>query len=101
MKLTIKLASAARAPAIVRIASVAPRATAPAAAAAPAAPAAATDPDNVQSGDQTTPDTPAAASATKAAADETAIAETGAPSDGPGGHTDSGPNVDHQFDGVE
>ncbi|MDQ1456576.1 MAG: hypothetical protein QOH28_2196 [Actinomycetota bacterium] len=86
-----------------------------------AAPTAA-DTDNVQQGDQTTPDVPGAsespdptaktASATVKAApvapepttaetEKPAASETESPSDGPGGHEDTGTNVDHQFDGQE
>jgi hypothetical protein len=86
--------------------------TAPTAVKAPAAPAKAapakaapapatpTDGDNVQSGDQTTPDTGTEApEAAGTEAPETGT-ETG-PSDGPGGHADPAGNVDHQFEGTE
>ncbi|MDX6285836.1 MAG: hypothetical protein QOG53_1321 [Frankiales bacterium] len=79
---------------------------APAAVAAPAAPAKAkpaapTDADNVQEGDQTTPDTGSeAAEAPGTEAPETGT-ETESPSDGPGGHEDPAGNVDHQFEGTE
>jgi hypothetical protein len=81
--------------------------------------ASATDPDNVQvedqvqSGDQTASDTPGLVSAHRAhrshrthktvASVETngSYETTGSESDGPGGHGDSGDNVDHQFDGIE
>jgi hypothetical protein len=125
MKLSIKLASAAGAVGLATVGGLAALGSSQAAAhPASARPAAvvrvasvshltkaaetgpATDPDNIQSGDQTTPDTPAAATATKTASvtqapgDETPTPETGT-SDGPGGHADSGTTVDHQFDGVE
>jgi hypothetical protein len=75
-----------------------------------AEPTSATDTDNVQSGDQTTPD--AANAAGTSAPSETAgessnesssesTAENG-PSDGPGGHEDAaGAEVDNQFEGVQ
>ncbi len=54
----------------------------------------AADTDNVQSGDQNSPD--GTASQTEAGG------ESAAPSDGPGGHQDpAGANVDHQFQGQE
>jgi len=62
-----------------------------------------TDGDNVQQGDQTTPDVPGApAEAPKqvAVAPESASSESSAPSDGPGGNADQG-NADHQFEGTE
>jgi hypothetical protein len=67
------------------------------------------DTDNVQSGDQTTPDTRATVNATKApstgSGTETATengSESSTASDGPGGHQDpAGANVDHQFQGQE
>jgi hypothetical protein len=66
------------------------------AAAAPAVPSPApADGDTVQSGDQTTPDSPnaTAAEATTAGASEATAPET----DGPGGHQDPpGANIDHQ-----
>ena len=64
------------------------------------------DADNVQSGDQTTPDmnSKAKASSTESGT-ETGTensSESGTPSDGPGGHQDpAGANVDHQFQGQE
>ena len=62
------------------------------------------DTDNVQSGDQTTPDTGTAASSAESSAENSAesSSETGTPSDGPGGHADpAGSSVDHQFQGQE
>jgi hypothetical protein len=66
------------------------------------------DTDNVQEGDQTTPDVPGAAESPEPAAKTTAVkvksaaTETESPSDGPGGHEDpAGANVDHQFEGQE
>jgi hypothetical protein len=78
------------------------------------------DTDNIQSGDQTTPDTTGvAAKATTAQAEtpgteqppaseepgaaEQPGSETAADSDGPGGHADEPGNAtaDHQFEGVE
>ncbi|MCW3033968.1 MAG: hypothetical protein QOK19_1918 [Solirubrobacteraceae bacterium] len=65
------------------------------------------DTDNVQAGDQTTPDSIKASSnsASQSASSETG-SETGssesAASDGPGGHEDpAGAEEDHQFEGVE
>jgi hypothetical protein len=70
----------------------------------------ATDTDNVQSGDQTTPDKPgstadkadSAAGATGAESPESS-SESAAPNDGPGGHADpaGSANADHQFQGNE
>ena len=54
------------------------------------------DADNIQSGDQTTPD--AGSSAEQGS--ETS-GETGSVNDGPGGHADAPGNVDHQFQGQE
>jgi hypothetical protein len=88
------------------------------------------DTDNVQQGDQTTPDVPGAAETPEPAAKSAAVtvksaslaakaapvtpepttaetekpaaSETASPSDGPGGHEDpAGANVDHQFEGQE
>ena len=63
-----------------------------------------TDADNLQEGDQTTPDVAGAAdSATEPAGEAPeAPGAPGAESDGPGGHEDAaGQEVDHQFDGEE
>jgi hypothetical protein len=76
---------------------------------APAAPAvsakdkpAATDGDNVQEGDQTSPDNGTeAADAPGTEAPETGTETENGPSDGPGGHEDPPGNVDHQFEGTE
>ncbi len=59
------------------------------------------DGDNVQSGDQSTPDS--ASAATAEAPDSGSAAEkTSSEADGPGGHQDPpGANVDHQFQGQE
>jgi len=57
------------------------------------------DTDNVQEGDQTSPDV-AGSESTSESTTETS-SETAAESDGPGGHEDPPGNVDHQFDGVE
>ena len=54
------------------------------------------DTDNIQSGDQTDPDTGASAEQSS----ETS-GETGSANDGPGGHADAPGNVDHQFQGQE
>jgi len=62
------------------------------------------DADNLQQGDQTTPDVAGAAdsAAEPAEAANEATAETGTEGDGPGGHADpAGQNIDHQFDGEE
>ena len=58
------------------------------------------DTDNIQQGDQTTPDT---AGQTSEATGETSDESSGenGPSDGPGGHADPAGNVDHQFEGQE
>ena len=86
-------------------ASTPPAVHAPAAKATTPEPVNAPDTDNIQSGDQTTPDAPAAKTATKAASTETGTesesateTETG-PSDGPGGHEDPPGNVDNQQTG--
>jgi hypothetical protein len=55
------------------------------------------DTDNVQSGDQTTPDTGSNAAEQSS---ETS-GESGSANDGPGGHADAPGNVDHQFQGQE
>ncbi|MEP7060293.1 MAG: hypothetical protein ABI828_06135 [Actinomycetota bacterium] len=73
--------------------------------AAPAKPATsetttAPDTDNVQQGDQTTPDTTGTSSEATGETSGESSGE-GAPSDGPGGHADPAGNVDHQFDGQE
>jgi hypothetical protein len=65
------------------------------------------DTDNVQQGDQATPDATAAAGQSNAepseAAGEAASTETATNSDGPGGHADEpgNANADHQFQGEE
>jgi hypothetical protein len=59
------------------------------------------DTDNVQSGDQTTPDS---VKATGAETSESSTETSGesSPGDGPGGHEDAaGAEEDHQFEGVE
>lgn len=56
------------------------------------------DTDNVQQGDQTTPDKGAAANE---APESPSSEPEGAESDGPGGHADPPGNVDHQFQGEE
>ena len=56
------------------------------------------DTDNVQQGDQTSPD--ATAASTGEASGENTGENTGE-TDGPGGHADPAGNVDHQFDGQE
>lgn len=65
------------------------------------------DADHVQSGDQTTPDGPAAKAAAEQPGSETAdsagsersVSESA--SDGPGGHADPPGAVDHQHQGAE
>jgi hypothetical protein len=64
------------------------------------APATTTDGDNIQEGDQTTPDTGTAAAESSTETPETGTETEGA-SDGPGGHADPAGNVDHQFEGTE
>ena len=70
------------------------------------------DTDNVQQGDQTTPDTATLTSSQSSSASQQANEAAGekagtetanaAESDGPGGHADpAGANVDHQFEGQE
>ena len=67
----------------------------------------AVDTDNLQQGDQTTPDTATAstkASSTSKSSGEgqgESGGENSGNSDGPGGHEDPAGNVDHQFDGEE
>lgn len=69
--------------------------------------AGAVDGDNVQSGDQSTPDQPGAAGGHESSGVENPeqpgnAAESATNSDGPGGHADApGANVDHQFQGNE
>ncbi len=68
------------------------------------------DTDTLQQGDQTTPDKPGSADTetnntggtetSTETANENAP-ESGAASDGPGGHADGPGNVDHQFEGQE
>lgn len=59
------------------------------------------DTDNVQQGDQTTPDTAVGAGNTSNESSGENSGENTGPSDGPGGHADPAGNVDHQFDGQE
>jgi hypothetical protein len=88
-------------------------------AAATSEPVGGPDTDNIQSGDQTTPDTTTASARTSGAteapgteqspateqpgAGEQPGSESAANSDGPGGHADEPGNAtaDHQFNGVE
>jgi hypothetical protein len=56
------------------------------------------DGDNVQQGDQSTPDAAGAAEAPDSAATESA-SESSAASDGPGGHADAAGTVDNQQQG--
>ena len=60
------------------------------------------DTDNIQQGDQTTPDTGAEATS-EAGGEQATEAGSGSASwsDGPVGHDDPAGNVDHQFDGQE
>ena len=76
---------------------------------------AAPDKDNVQHGDQTTPDVPDTASPEKAGTEKAGTEKAGTEkadtekagtekpdvSDGPGGHADAPGTVDHQFQGQE
>jgi hypothetical protein len=55
------------------------------------------DTDNIQQGDQTTPDNGASATATETSGESAGENQ----SDGPGGHADPAGDVDHQFDGQE
>jgi len=55
------------------------------------------DTDNIQQGDQTTPDTAGQASESTGESS----GESSGEADGPGGHADPAGNVDHQFDGQE
>lgn len=62
------------------------------------------DTDNVQEGDQTTPDNgveTAEADGTDTAEGTDTAGESAQESDGPGGHEDPAGNIDHQFDGEE
>jgi hypothetical protein len=60
------------------------------------------DTDNLQVGDQTSPDSSAAKAGASHAKGEAGNSENGEHgSDGPGGHADPPGNVDHQFNGVE
>ncbi len=66
--------------------------------------AAVPDTDNVQSGDQSTPDPAGQSPASETASTPEAgpaPESSGAPSDGAGGNQDSGANADHQFVGNE
>jgi hypothetical protein len=60
-----------------------------------------TDTDNIQEGDQTTPDVGAEATSGAGGEQATESGGSAAESDGPGGHEDPAGNVDHQFDGQE
>ena len=60
----------------------------------------AADTDNIQQGDQTTPDTGSESEAGGETTTETG-GESAGESDGPGGHEDGPGNVDHQFQGQE
>ena len=61
------------------------------------------DTDNIQSGDQTTPDTAAGANATETGSDGESAGSEVPGNDGPGGHADEpgNSNADHQFQGQE
>jgi len=73
------------------------------------------DTDNLQVGDQTSPDSSAAGAATAASSarigasharagasgDESTSENENAPEDGPGGHADPSGDVQHEFNGVE
>jgi hypothetical protein len=64
------------------------------------------DTDNIQSGDQTTPDQPGAASGSEqqsAEGSEQPGAESAPESDGPGGHADEpgNPNANYEFQGEQ
>jgi hypothetical protein len=65
-------------------------------------PTAVVDADNIQAGDQTTPDSGTEATS-EAGGEQPTKTEggSGTESDGPGGHEDAAGNVDHQFDGQE
>jgi hypothetical protein len=62
----------------------------------------AVDTDNIQQGDQTSPDTATASSKATSTTEQGGEGggESGT-SDGPGGHEDPAGNVDHQFNGEE
>jgi hypothetical protein len=77
-------------------------ATSSSALAAPAAPDAAgtVDTDNVQAGDQTTPDT-VTATETSVANETQSEATSESSAEQPGDQNPPGANVDHQFEGVE
>lgn len=63
-----------------------------------------TDTDNVQSGDQASPDTHSAKASfasTSETPDTGSATENSSESDGPGGHEDAAGNVDHQSEGQE
>lgn len=79
--------------------AAAPRsATAPRAASSGSEDPSAPDTDNVQSGDQTSPDAAASVAGETGGEQEN---ESATESDGAGGHQDPAGNVDHQFDGEE
>ncbi|HEY0388107.1 MAG TPA: hypothetical protein VGC71_06690 [Gaiellales bacterium] len=66
-----------------------------------AAESASPDTDNIQSGDQTTPDAAAKATAAETGGESSGSEVSG--NDGPGGHADepANSNADHQFQGQE
>lgn len=72
--------------------------TPPAPAAQPVELQSAVDGDNVQQGDQTSPDAASGTEQSSEQAGEGAAAESG-PSDGPGGYADTSPNADTQQQG--
>ena len=79
--------------------AAAPKAAAPRIASSQSEDPSAPDTDNIQEGDQTTPDAAATASASESGSEQDT--ESATESDGPGGHADPAGNVDHQFEGVE
>jgi hypothetical protein len=109
MKLSPKIATAAVAVIAVGGAGIGTAAASSASTAAPAVVRAQSEPtgpdhDAIQQGDQTSPDTKTAGARSEKPGEPRESAsesESGAASDGPGGHADPAGNVQHEFSGVE
>lgn len=65
--------------------------------------AGASDGDNIQQGDQSTPDVPGAGESSPSSESSSETGSEVPGNDGPGGHADEpgNPNADHQFQGAE
>jgi hypothetical protein len=110
MKLTPKIATAAAAVIAIGGAGIGTAAASSASTAAPTVARAAqsepTGPDHdaIQQGDQTSPDTKTSGARSekpREPRESASESESGAASDGPGGHADPAGNVQHEFNGVE